>query len=128
MFLANTARNVRLLIRGGDLAKSMSAYLCERVEKHPKIEVMKHTEVSQIDGNGSVRSIQIKNNQTEETTAHDCAALFIFVGARPHTDWLPEEVVLDEKGFVLTGSAIGEDVWPLERRVHDEHPRERQRR
>ena len=115
MFLANTARGVKLLIRGGNLAKSMSAYLCERVEKHPKIDVMKHTEVSQIDGNASVASIQVKNNQTDETEQLDCAALFIFVGARPHTDWLPDSVVLDAKGFVLTGSALDDKSWPLER-------------
>ena len=115
MFLANTARSVKLLIRGGDLAKSMSDYLCQRVEKHPKIEVMKHTEVTRIDGESVVQSIQIMNNKTNEMKTLDCAALFIFVGARPHTDWLPTSIALDEKGFVLTGSALGENAWSLER-------------
>lgn len=116
MFLASAARQVKLLIRGGDLAKSMSAYLCERVEKHPKIEVLKHSEVKRVSGDASVRSIQISNNLTNESVELECAALFIFVGARPHTDWLPAGVKLDEKGFVLTGSSFGEDVWRLERR------------
>ena len=111
MFLANTARNVKLLIRGGDLSKSMSAYLCDRVEKHSKIEVMKFSEVTNIEGDHSVSSIRISNNQTGEDTDLECAALFIFVGARPHTDWLPEAVVLDEKGFVRTGSALSDQEW-----------------
>ena len=114
MFLANTARRVKLLIRGGDLAKSMSAYLCERVEKHPQIEVLRHTEVLEVDGQASVGSIQIRNNQTHETKTLECAALFIFVGARPHSDWLPDSVALDPKGYVLTGS-FGSDLWSLDR-------------
>lgn len=116
MFLANTARQVKILIRGGDLAKSMSAYLCNRILQHPQIEVMTHSEVARIDGDQNVRSIRIRDNRSGETSDLDCAGLFIFVGARPHTDWLPPEVLLDQKGFVITGAACGEhESWSLER-------------
>lgn len=120
MFLASTAREVKLLIRGGDLTKSMSAYLCERIEQHPKIEVMRHTEVSQIQGDtASVGSVQVRHNQTDQLTEFDCAGIFIFVGARPHTEWLPDTVALDEKGFVLTGSAFDIERWPLDRHPYE---------
>ncbi len=116
MFLANSAKCVKLLIRGDDLSKSMSSYLCERVLAHSKIEVMPYSEVAAIEGDTSVSNIQIRNNQSNEITSIGCAGLFIFIGARPHSDWLPDEIKLDEKGFVVTGAAIAEsDNWPLER-------------
>lgn len=116
MYLANTAQRVNLLIRGNDLSKSMSQYLCKRIELHPNIEVLRNSEVVRIDGNQTVDTVQLKNNQTRETTELPCAGLFIFIGARPHTDWLPPSVALDEKGFVLTGSAVSESQsWTLER-------------
>ena len=115
MFLANTAKQVKLLIRGNDLGKSMSDYLCDRVLNHPKIEVLTHTELSAVSGSNRVDSIEMINNQTGETSSLDCGAVFLFVGAKPHTDWLPEQIQLDGKGFVLTGSAISADQWPLDR-------------
>ncbi len=116
MYLADSANQVKILIRGDDLSKSMSAYLCERVDKHPKIEVMKNTEVAEITGDDSLDSIRVKNNKSGDEATIDCAALFLFIGAKPHTDWLPDSIALDEKGFVLAGAAIGgEDQWPLDR-------------
>ncbi|HBE70356.1 MAG TPA: thioredoxin reductase [Planctomycetaceae bacterium] len=106
MYLAEHAGAVKLLIRGDDLRKSMSEYLCGRIENHPNIELLKHTEVAEILGEKSVRSVRLVNNQTGEAQQIECAGLFIFIGARPHTDWLPDEVLLDEKGFVLTGSSF----------------------
>ncbi len=81
---------------------------------------MEHTEVQQVHGQACVQSITLRNNQTDGLTKLDCRGLFIFIGARPHTNWLPKQVALDEKGFVLTGSALdshteGDNSWPLER-------------
>lgn len=116
MFLANTAREVKLVIRGDDLAKSMSAYLCHRVEQHDKIKVLKHSEVTRIWGSDVVEEVEITNSQTGEATHLNCAGVFIFVGARPHTDWLPPEVLLDSKGFVITGANFpANSNWPLDR-------------
>ena len=120
MFLAEHAREVKLLIRGGDLSKSMSAYLCDRVLKHPNIELMRHTEVDAINGDPHLESVCIRNNQHGATEMLDCTALFTFIGAKPHTDWLPKDVLLDEKGFVLTGSSFYSHEhlrsrWPLDR-------------
>lgn len=120
MYLAEHAGAVKLLIRGDDLRKSMSEYLCGRIENHPNIELLKHTEVAEILGDRSVSSVRLVNNQTGDIEQLECAGLFIFIGARPHTDWLPDEVLLDEKGFVLTGSSFMVDEkhrshWQLDR-------------
>ena len=116
MFLANTAEKVKILIRGNDLSKSMSAYLCERIKNHSRIEVMEYSELDKVEGSHYVQKAFIRNNQTDETTEVECAATFIFIGAQPCTDWLPSDVLLDDKGFVLTGSAVeASDAWTHER-------------
>lgn len=120
MYLAERAEKVSLLIRGNDLAKSMSAYLCQRVEQHPRIEILRHTEVQDICGDDCVDRVHLRNNQTDEVTEVPCAGLFIFIGAKPHSDWLPDDILLDERGFVLTGSSFFANEklrsqWPLER-------------
>ena len=121
MFMAEKARGVKLLIRGSELSDSMSTYLSKRVLNHPKIEVMPFTEVASINGEQCVESIQILNNKTKSTSSLECAGLFIFIGAKPNTEWLPDEVLLDDKGFVLTGSAFyssdgsSRSNWPLDR-------------
>lgn len=119
MFLADHAKDVKILIRGSDLTKSMSAYLCERIAQHPKIEVLRNTELHEIQGKACLESIVIRDNQTQVLRQLDCSGLFLFIGAKPHTDWLPPDVLLDDKGFILTGAALksgGEkNNWPLTR-------------
>ncbi len=78
--------------------------------------MVKHSEVEGVDGGDSVQGIRIKNRRTDETTPIECAAIFVFIGAQPNTDWLPDSVRRDDKGFVLTGSAIqGDELWTLDR-------------
>lgn len=116
MFLANLAHAVKILIRGDDLSKSMSLYLCDRIQKHPKIEILRHSEVDAIHGEQFVQTIDLRNNRSGEITPLACDGIFVFIGARPHTDWLPGEILLDEKGFILTGSALYEkNAWSLAR-------------
>jgi thioredoxin reductase (NADPH) len=120
MFLATKAREVKMVIRGPDLSKGMSSYLSDRVMKHPKITVVPHSEVTCIRGESRVESIETRNAITSVIDTIHCPALFIFIGAQPHTAWLPESVLLDDKGFVLTGSAFYTDpslrsLWRLDR-------------
>jgi thioredoxin reductase (NADPH) len=114
---------VKILIRGDDLKKSMSAYLCERVLKHPKIEVIKNSEVREIHGEKHVEAITYQDHTTGDLRRIDCGALFCFIGAQPHTSWLPKGVLLDEKGFIRTGSAIPATQlgahWKLDRHPCD---------
>ena len=119
MFLANTSREVKVLIRSDDLCKSMSAYLCERVLKHPKIQVIRNSEVTAIHGERCVEAITFHDHANGESNCMDCEALFCFIGAQPHTAWLPDGVLLDDKGYIRTGAAIPSTHlgkhWNLER-------------
>ncbi|MFE6062218.1 FAD-dependent oxidoreductase [Streptomyces sp. NPDC056431] len=104
LFLANHASRVHLLVRGGDLNADMSRYLVDQVEQHPKIEVLLHTEVRDVGGEEKLESLTVEDNASTERRELHAAALFVFIGARPHTEWLRGALALDEKGFVLTGA------------------------
>ncbi len=106
MFLASRAREVKMVIRGPDLSKGMSSYLSQRILNHPGIQVLANSEVADIQGNGCVQSVSIRDVTTSSTIQVDCPAVFIFIGAQPHTAWLPRAILLDDKGFVLTGSSF----------------------
>lgn len=115
MFLSEQSRKVKLILRGNDLGKSMSNYLSRRILKTKNIEVLYHTEVDALIGEESLEEIGLKHNQTGETISSPCNGLFIFVGAKPHTDWLPEELDLDEKGFVKVGPAVAHSPhWSMD--------------
>ncbi|MFJ6934393.1 FAD-dependent oxidoreductase [Streptomyces sp. NPDC101132] len=104
LFLAQYASRVHLLVRGGDLNADMSRYLVDQVERHPKIEVLLHTEVRGVTGQDELESLAVEDNTSGERRELRAAALFVFIGARPRTDWLKGVLALDEKGFVLTGA------------------------
>jgi thioredoxin reductase (NADPH) len=114
MFLAENTAGVALLLRGGDLRKSMSDYLARRIENHRKIEVLTHVEVDAIQGDGSLAGLRLRSVGDGSSRGLDCAAVFVFIGARPGTDWLPPTVAVDAKGFILTGAdAAQSELWPL---------------
>lgn len=116
LFLSQHARQVKMLLRGDDLRKSMSDYLATRIEQTDAIDVLLHSELTELTGGNRLSRVAIRNNQSQETTSIECSGVFIFVGAKPHTDWLPDSVAVDESGFVLTGPSIQScDEWPLER-------------
>ncbi|MDX2406752.1 FAD-dependent oxidoreductase [Streptomyces microflavus] len=104
LFLAHHASGVHLLVRGSDLNADMSRYLVDQVERHPNIEVLLHTEVRTVSGKEKLESLSIEDNARGERRPLRAAALFVFIGARPHTEWLRGALALDEKGFVLTGA------------------------
>ncbi|MEV8426824.1 FAD-dependent oxidoreductase [Streptomyces niveus] len=104
LFLAHHASRVHLLVRGSDLNTDMSRYLVDQVERHPKIEVLLHTEVRGASGKEKLKSLSVEDNANGERRTLRAAALFVFIGARPYTEWLRGVLALDEKGFVLTGA------------------------
>ncbi|MEU6030689.1 FAD-dependent oxidoreductase [Streptomyces tauricus] len=104
LFLAHHASQVHLLVRGGDLNADMSRYLVDQVEQHPRIEVLLHTEVREVGGQEKLESLTVQDNASGECRELRATALFVFIGARPHTEWLSGVLALDEKGFVLTGA------------------------
>ncbi|MFC8067105.1 FAD-dependent oxidoreductase [Streptomyces sp. NPDC057293] len=109
LFLANHASRVQLLVRGGDLNADMSRYLVDQVERHPKIEVLLHTEVRRVFGAEKLEALLVEDNRSGRRRELQAAALFVFIGARPRTEWLRDALAVDEKGFVLTGA----DAQPL---------------
>jgi thioredoxin reductase (NADPH) len=106
LFLAQHAQSVVLLIRGGDLGKDMSRYLVERLEGHPQVSVLRHCEVRELLGPATLEAVVVEDNQTRERRSLDARALFVFIGAQPHVDWLKEQLALDEDGFIATGAAV----------------------
>lgn len=103
VFLSATARVVHLMIRGGDLGKSMSRYLLSRIETIPNIHVHPHTEIRELLGETQLRAVITEDNRTGDRRTLEASAVFTFVGATPYTDWLRRTLELDPKGFVLTG-------------------------
>ncbi|MEM7759127.1 MAG: FAD-dependent oxidoreductase [Cyanobacteria bacterium P01_A01_bin.40] len=116
VFMSKHAQEVKLLIRGDNLAKSMSDYLLQRVQTIPNIEIMTHTEVTGVEGEQILETIEITNNQTQSSTKINVCALFIFIGAKPRTDWLPSAIETDAKGYIKTGHEIADSPhWSIER-------------
>ncbi|WP_166830336.1 FAD-dependent oxidoreductase [Thalassoroseus pseudoceratinae] len=116
MFLARHAQRVKILLRGDNLRKSMSDYLAGRIESAENIDVLLHTEVDKVLGENSLQSIAMRNNKSDARDHIDCAGMFVFVGAKPHTEWLPDSVATDDKGFVLAGPSIqNHELWTLDR-------------
>ncbi|MGW4527403.1 FAD-dependent oxidoreductase [Amycolatopsis sp. NPDC004378] len=108
VFLAETSPVVHLLVRGGDLGANMSRYLVDQVSRHPRIQVHLHTEVREVVEDGKTMSgVEVEDNRTGERHRLDARALFVFIGATPHTRWLSGHVALDEDGFVFTGADVG---------------------
>jgi len=123
LFLAETARRVRLLIRGGGLEDSMSRYLIRRIEETPAIDFRPHTEIQSLDGVDHLESVTWRNNKTLEAETHGIRHVFSMAGAIPNTSWLNGCVALDAKGFIKTGPDLtAEDLaearWPLQRPPH----------
>jgi thioredoxin reductase (NADPH) len=114
LHLARYARRVTLAVRAGSLGAGMSHYLARQVQANPNIDVRLGTEVVGGAGDVWLENVTLRTGGMEETIP--CAGLFLLIGARPHTDWLPPEVARDSRGFVLTGQDVaGMDAWPLER-------------
>jgi len=109
MFLSRSARCVRVVVRGGSLAASMSSYLSRRLQANQKIVIEYGAEVTALQGSDHLEGLTIRNARTGETRVVDTRALFIMVGAAPNTEWLSGLVNLDDKGFVITGTAAGAD-------------------
>lgn len=103
VFLSQTCKTVRLIVRGDRLNKSMSDYLSYRVERIPNIEVHLETEVCHLLGESKLEHA-VLTGATEG--AIPCSGLFVFIGASPNTEFLRDTVALDKNGFVLTGDSM----------------------
>ncbi len=102
LHLARYARRVTLVVRAQSLDAGMSHYLVREIEATPNVEVLTGTTVVGGGGEGHLEQLVLRRRGGEdETVAAD--GLFVLIGARPHTDWLPGEIARDGSGFLLTG-------------------------
>jgi thioredoxin reductase (NADPH) len=116
VFFSTHARSVTILYRGDSLEKSMSRYLVEQLASRSNIDVLFQTEVVAAHGDSALEAIDVRNTATGETNRLESTGLFIFIGADAETGWLPPEIALDSRGFVLTGTDVAAaGGWLLER-------------
>ena len=106
VYLARSARSVTLLVRGDSLATSMSDYLVKEIEATPGVRVRLQTEVAAAHGDQRLTELVLRDRATGRDETVPAAALFVMIGATPHTDWLPDDVARDRHGFILTGSDL----------------------
>ena len=116
MFFSAHARSVTILYRGETLEKGMSQYLVDQLATRPNIHVRYRTEVIAAHGETSLEAIDIRDTATGDTTRLESGGLFIFIGADAETGWLPPDIAVDQKGYVLTGSDVrATGCWQLDR-------------
>lgn len=120
MHLSKYASRVTLLVRGRSLATSMSEYLIKEIEAADNIDVRFNTRIVEGGGEGHLEHLVLKNSASGLTENVPATAMFILIGAEPHTGWLPEEIERDNRGFIVTGQDLlrnghPPEGWPLER-------------
>jgi thioredoxin reductase (NADPH) len=114
MHLARFARRVTMVVRGPSLAGTMSRYLTDEIDAAANVEVLPGSEVAAAAGDGHLERLTLRTPDGEREVA--AAALFVLIGARPHTDWLPASIERDAGGYVQTGPQVHPyDRWPLPR-------------
>jgi thioredoxin reductase (NADPH) len=112
MYLSQFAKMVTILIRGESLSSSMSRYLIDQIGATANIQVWTKKEVKETIGTDRLEKLVIQCRDTQATETVKASALFVFIGAQPHTEWLGDIVARDEHGFILSGPDI-----PVKKRI-----------
>ena len=118
--LSKYASRVTLLVRGNGVTTSMSEYLIKEIEAAQNINIRFNTQVVDGGGEGRLENLVLEDRASGSTETVPAAALFILIGAEPHTEWLPEEIERDRRGFIITGRDLLRNghpprQWPLKR-------------
>ena len=120
LHLAKYAATVTMLVRRDNLAETMSEYLRTEIATTPNVRVRLHTEVVGGGGATHLETLELRTKGNAATEVVAASALFLMIGAEPHTEWLSDSVARDERGFILTGRHLtrigaGPVAWPLQR-------------
>jgi thioredoxin reductase (NADPH) len=120
VYLSKFAKKVTILIRKEDLSSTMSSYLIDQINAIKNIEVQGRREVVEACGNGHLQRLVIENIEDQSHYSVDADALFIFIGAKPVTEWLGGKIICDKKNFIITGrelvfNADFQQVWKVGR-------------
>jgi thioredoxin reductase (NADPH) len=123
VFLSQTAKRVHMLVRSDSLSETMSRYLIRRIEENPSIVLRTNTEIVGLDGGDHLERVDCRNSKTQSVEPQNIRHVFVMTGALPNTAWLNGCLVLDQRGFIKTGSDLSraelEGVhWPLARAPH----------
>jgi thioredoxin reductase (NADPH) len=104
VWLARGGALVTLLHRRGDLRETMSDYLVRELHRYGVV-VRDRSEIAALHGErGRLEAVTLETGERLSFSF-----LFLFLGARPCTEWLGDVVARDDNGFVLTGEAAGAD-------------------
>jgi thioredoxin reductase (NADPH) len=101
--LSRFAREVNIVVRGNGLSETMSHYLIDQISRLPNVRIQTRTIVERVEGEGRMERIRLRSLENDSVAVENMEALFIFIGTRPHSRWLPPSVLQDAKGFILTG-------------------------
>jgi thioredoxin reductase (NADPH) len=111
LHLAKFAASVTIMIRRRDLAETMSQYLIKEIHYQPRISVRPCSAVVGGGDDDRLEWLDIRDLETAELDRVEARGLFLMLGAEPHCEWLPSEVLLDEQGFVVTGRDVPKHAW-----------------
>ncbi|WUJ70061.1 FAD-dependent oxidoreductase [Kribbella soli] len=106
VFLAQHAAQVVLVVRSNELGQDMSRYLADRIERTERIAVLVHSEVRAASGDRMLDEVVVEDLKTGQRHVEPAKALFVFIGSLPHVRWLSDQIALDDRGFVRTGSQL----------------------
>ncbi|MBO6522754.1 MAG: FAD-dependent oxidoreductase [Balneolaceae bacterium] len=120
MYLSTFAKNVFITIRKESLTSSMSSYLIDQLDKTENIELLPFTEVEEACGDGKLQKLVLKDSNDDSLRDVEADGLFIFIGARPYTEWIESSIIKNERGYLETGKELSryddyEKVWKLDR-------------
>jgi thioredoxin reductase (NADPH) len=120
MYLSNFAKNVHIIIRRDSLSYTMSQYLIDQIHTSHNIHLLPCMEVIEAQGKDRLEALVIENVDTKEQKTVPADSLFIFIGAKPITDWLKLDIIKDGKGYIETGrNLVGYEgykkTWKLNR-------------
>lgn len=123
VMFSKTSSKVTMIVRSNDLRLKMSQYLVDQIAAIENIEVLLSQRVVEVAGSEHVEEIQLENVDTGEVETREASALFVFVGAVPHSAYLEDTVAMNDRGFIYTGSdvttftsdwSLSRDPFPLE--------------
>ena len=106
LYLGQYARSVTILVRGNSLVGSMSRYLSERINQATNVRFRMNAAIQELHGDGSLEEVSIVDTSTGAVERVPAKAVFCFIGAAPHTEWLKDVLQLDPDGYILSGPAL----------------------
>ncbi len=116
MYLSKFAKKVYIVIRRDSLVSTMSSYLIDQINTTANIEILPNSEIIEAKGDSHLEALVLRNNISGQETDHEARAIFIFIGAKPYTEWTGNLFLKDKKGFLVTGREVldhenGSLVW-----------------